>query len=210
MVSRSTRPERGTTRTTAWRNGPSGYGRAAILFHWVTALLVVGLFALGLYLDGLTYYDRWYRAAPLLHKSVGALLLALTLLRLGWRLADPPPPPLPGLSRWEARAALLVHRLLYLLLLLTPLAGYLIATADGRPLLLAGGVELPALPLPFTAEQQEEVAGKLHALLAWGLVLSAGLHALAALKHHFIDRLPLLRRITGSAIPPTDNTRTHS
>ena len=64
----------------------SGFGLLSIVLHWVSALLIVVLFGLGLYMVGLSYYDPWYNRAPSLHISLGLLVLLLTLIRIVWRL----------------------------------------------------------------------------------------------------------------------------
>jgi len=176
------------------RNTTSSFGLPAVLIHWITALTVLFMFGLGVWMRTLDYYSPWYRAAPELHKSIGLLLVVLTLARVGWMLANPHPAPPPQSPKWERAGARLVHVLLYLLLFSVMVCGYLISTADGRPIPLFGLVDVPALPWAF--ENQEEVAGKLHRWLAYSLIGLVGAHALAALKHHFIDRDDTLRRMT--------------
>ena len=178
-----------------WRNTENGYGLIAILFHWLVAAAMVALFALGLWMVDLTYYDDWYLRAPHIHKGVGVLLFLVLAVRLAWRLIDPPPRPEPGLGRLERSASALVHRLLYLLLCATLLSGYLISTADGRPVDVFGIFTLPATlsGLP----NQADTAGDLHLAMAIAAIVLAALHALAALKHHFIDRDRTLRRMLG-------------
>jgi cytochrome b561 len=157
--------------------------------------VVVGLFALGLWMVELTYYDDWYRTAPAIHKAVGVLLFIVILLRLGWRLLGPQPEPPDNHKPFERRAAAIAHVLLYLLLFAVMLSGYLISTADGRPIDVFGLFRLPALisDLP----DQADIAGKVHLYLAISLVSLAGIHALAALKHHFVDRDRTLLRMLG-------------
>lgn len=176
-----------------WRNTDQGYGMIAIVLHWLTALTVVGLFVLGLWMVELTYYDPWYRRAPAIHKAVGVLLFVGVTLRLAWRLAGPVPRPIPAHPRWEQRLAAVVHGLLYLLLFAVMVAGYLISTADGRPVDVFGLFSMPATLSGL--ENQEDVAGTVHLALAVALVSLAGIHALAALKHHFIDRDRTLKRM---------------
>jgi len=184
------------------RNTKTAYGIPVVAIHWLTALTVFGLFGLGLWMTDLTYYDPWYRKAPQLHKGIGRLLFIATWLRLAWMLSNPHPSPTPHSPLWERTAARLVHCLLYLLLLALPVSGYLISTADGRGIPLFGQFEVPALP--WAVERQEEIAGQIHLALAYTLVGLAVFHALAALKHHLIDRDETLRRMLGQ--PPRQNT----
>jgi cytochrome b561 len=116
-------------------------------------------------------------------------------VRLLWRLLDPPPAPLPSHAAWERRAAGIAHRLLYLLLFAVMFSGYLISTADGRPLEVFGLFSIPAAVSGI--ENQEDIAGWVHLLLASSLVGLALLHALAALKHNFLDRDRTLLRMLG-------------
>ena len=177
------------------KNTATHYGLVAVLLHWLVAMVVVTLFALGLWMTELDYYDAWYQRAPDLHRSIGALLFGITMLRLVWRRADPVPDPVPSHRPWERRLARITHRVLYALLFATMIAGYFISTADGRALEVFGLFSIPATLSGL--ENQEDIAGEIHELLAFALIGLAGLHALAALKHHFIDRDATLRRIFG-------------
>lgn len=179
----------------ALTNSTRHYGLVSIALHWLLALLLTGLFGLGLWMTGLSYYDPWYNRAPSLHEGLGLLVLLLILLRLGWRLRSVSPSPL-GPNRPLHLAAGTVHWLLYLLMLAIPLSGYLMATADGKPL-VAFGLSLPS-PVPGLlpgGEQLADQAGEVHALLAWALMFLAGLHALAAFFHHFVLQDATLRRM---------------
>ena len=177
------------------RNTPETYGLVAIALHWLVALAVVGLFGLGLWMTGLDYYDPWYRQAPDLHKSIGVLLCALMVLRLGWRMVNPRPAPEPTLTPFERTASRLAHALLYGLLFAVMAAGYLISTADGRPLEVFGLFEIPATLVGL--RDQADLAGDIHLALAIAVIALAGVHALGALKHHFIDRDRTLLRMLG-------------
>ncbi|SCZ57412.1 cytochrome b [Thiohalomonas denitrificans] len=178
-----------------WRNDTTRYGLAAVLMHWLVALTVFGLFGLGLWMTGLTYYDQWYQLGPWWHKSIGVSLFLLVLVRLGWRALNPQPVPLPSHARWEHRLAKTMHGLLYLLLFAIMISGYLISTADGRSLEVFGWFAIPATL--HGIEHQEDIAGTIHLTLAITLVALASLHALAALKHHFLDRDRTLMRMLG-------------
>ncbi|MFO7602353.1 MAG: cytochrome b [Gammaproteobacteria bacterium] len=172
-------------------NTTTNYGFIAIALHWLTALIVISLFTLGLWMVELTYYDDWYRQAPALHKSIGISLFILVVLRLLWRQFNPR--PLPIGTTLEQRLAEGVHRLLYLLLFATMFAGYLISTADGRAIEVFGLFSVPATITGI--DKQEDVAGWIHFWLAAGLIVISTGHALAAIKHHFINRDATLRRM---------------
>ncbi|WP_417780558.1 cytochrome b [Stutzerimonas xanthomarina] len=180
-----------------WRNSSSNYGLVSITMHWVVAVAVVVLFALGYWMVGLTYYSSWYRTAPDIHKSIGLLLLALMVLRVIWRFLNRGPAPLANHGQMTRLATKVGHGVLYLGLFAVMISGYLISTADGRSISVFGWFEVPALVTSIP--DQEDIAGLIHEYLAWGLVIFSGLHALAALKHHFIDRDSTLKRMFGRA-----------
>lgn len=177
------------------RNSSSRYGWVSIVMHWGVALAVFSLFGLGLWMVGLDYYSAWRHTAPDLHKSIGLTVFAIMLLRVIWRFVSPPPPMLDSYSTLTRVAAKAGHSLLYLGLFAVLISGYLISTADGVGIPVFGLFEVPALlsNLP----DQADLAGEIHFYLAWGVVIFAGLHALAALKHHFIDRDVTLARMLG-------------
>lgn len=180
-----------------WRNSFTNYGLVSILMHWLVALAVVGLFALGYWMVGLTYYSSWYRTAPDIHKSIGILLFALMVVRVVWRFVSKGPAPLQSHGRVTRLATKSGHGVLYLGLFAVMISGCLISTADGRPIAVFDWFEVPALITSIP--RQEDIAGLVHEYLAWGLLIFSGLHALAALKHHFIDRDPTLKRMFGRA-----------
>ncbi|WP_341501642.1 cytochrome b [Gallaecimonas sp. GXIMD4217] len=174
-----------------WQNTNTRYGLKAILMHWLSALVVFGLFGLGYWMRTLSYYDSWYQLGPWWHKSVGMVLLAVTLWRLLWKWRQPSP-AISG-RRGEVLAARLGHALLYLLLLLVMISGYLISTADGRGISVFGWFEVPALVTELP--EQEDLAGIIHWYSALSLVVLALGHAAFALKHHFADRKDTLVRM---------------
>ncbi len=175
------------------KNSAQGYGLVAIILHWLIALVVIGLFTLGLWMTGLTYYDDWYKRAPDIHKGIGILLFLAMLGRVVWRGINVVPNAEPGVSLLQRRLAHAAHLLLYLLLFALMASGYLISTADGRSIDVFGLFAVPALVSDIP--NLEDTAGKVHWYLALGLIALASLHALAALKHHFIDRDRTLEKI---------------
>ena len=175
------------------RDTRGSYGWVSIALHWVMALVIFGLFGLGVWMTGLDYYDAWYHRAPELHKSVGMLLLFMLVFRILWRFINTRP-ALDGL-RWERIAALTMHRLQYLLMIVISLSGYLIPTGEGRGVDVFGWFTVPAL-FEFD-KRQADFIGWVHRVSAWTLVILALLHAAAALKHHIVDRDSTLTRMLG-------------
>lgn len=178
-----------------WKNNSTRFGIIAVVLHWLVSLPVFILFALGWWMTELDYYDSWYKLGPWWHKSIGVLLFLTVILRLCWRVITPPPQPLSNHRPWEIKIAHTVHLLLYLLLLVTMLSGYLISTADNRPIDVFGWFTVPATITSIP--DQEDVAGLVHLIVASTLIGLVLLHAAAALKHHFVDRDRSLIRILG-------------
>ncbi|SDM64894.1 Cytochrome b561 [Franzmannia pantelleriensis] len=174
-----------------WRNTTRRWGLVAILLHWLSAAVIIGLFALGWWMTGLSYFDSWYNLGPWWHRSLGVLLLLATLLRVGWRIVQPTPQA-QG-HRFERMAAHVGHILLYVLLLVVLISGYMISTANGRGISVFGWFEAPAIL--YGLPNQASVAGNVHWYSALALMILAAGHALAAFKHHFIDRHDTLVRM---------------
>ena len=176
-------------------NTTARYGWPVIIIHWLSFAAIAGLFALGLWMVTLDYYHPWYRQGPDMHRSIGIVLMGLTVLRLVLRWAGPAPRPVAGVKSWEHRLARRLHGLFYALILALGISGYLISTADGRAIIVFDWFAVPAVMT--TIPRQEEVAGMAHEYLAYTLIGLALLHMLAALKHHFIHRDDTLRRMLG-------------
>ena len=147
----------------------------------------------------LTYYHQLYKTAPALHKSIGILFFTLMILRLVWRSTQISPNHLTSHSPIENKAGKLIHALLYFLVFAIMITGYLISTADGRGIEVFELITVPAFGAII--ENQEDVAGLVHKWLAYFLIALTVLHALAALKHHFIDKDNTLNRIIGKRQP---------
>jgi cytochrome b561 len=169
----------------------TGYGLVTRALHWIMAVAIVALFFLGLWLVTLTYYSPYYRLAPDIHRSVGMLLLFLLVLRFVWRLANPKPVD-SELSPLEHVAANVVHWGFYPLLFALMASGYLISTADGRPIEVFNWFSVPSL---YHRQGLEDSAGEVHEWLAYVTMALVVLHAAASLKHHFLDRNRVLTRM---------------
>ena len=141
----------------------------------------------------LTYYSSWYRTAPDLHRSIGVLVVSLMILRLLWRLANPKLKPIATHKTWERKLSHITHGLMYLLIVLLGVSGYMITTAKGQPLHVFDWFSIPAIS--FGIEYQEDIAGNLHEIFAWSLIGLVVLHTAGALKHHFLDRDDTLKRM---------------
>lgn len=175
-----------------YKNTLNGYGLIAIIFHWLSALAVIGLFALGYWMVDLSYYSEWYRTGPYIHKSIGLLLLFLTLLRITWKVANVKPIVIAQ-NKLEAKTAQFAHTILYLLMLVIMISGYLISTADGRGIEVFTWFTVPSAGELFN--EQEDIAGLIHEYSAYAVIAFVVLHAVAALKHHFINRDNTLTRM---------------
>jgi len=171
------------------------YGWVSIALHWLIALMTLGLFFSGVWMVDLGYYDAWYNLAPWWHKSVGAVLLALVLIRWLWKLVSPTPLAINTIEQWQQKAAHLAHFLMNMLIVVICIAGYLIVTAKGQALPVFDWLTIPAISLNIA--NLEDLAGELHYLLAYLLMFIVCVHVAAALIHHFVSKDDTLKRIFG-------------
>tara|TARA_R100000656_G_scaffold81737_1_gene59794 strand:- start:1532 stop:2086 length:555 start_codon:yes stop_codon:yes gene_type:complete len=167
------------------KDSRSGYGLMSIAIHWISAILILFLFGLGIYMVDLGYYDDWYHKGPELHISLGLVVLLLMLLRVVWRVVNPTPVEL-SVKRAQNLAAKLVKLGLYGFIFVVLTSGYLITTAEGQPASMFNLIHFPVLI--ELSSQNVDLAGELHEYFAWGIVLLVALHVLGALFHHFIIR----------------------
>lgn len=180
----------------------NSYTAIAKLFHWGMALLFVGLITLGFVMTDMSLspeklqYYAW-------HKWAGVTVFMLVWLRLGWRVFNPPPAYPDTMSPLLQRIAHLVHVALYGLMVVIPVSGWLLSSAKG-----VQTVWLGVLPLPDLLEKDKELGHLLHevheALNFVLLFLLAG-HVAAALKHHWIDKDDILKRMLPTCSTPKDN-----
>ena len=167
-------------------NTRSGYGLVAIILHWLMALLIVGLFVLGVYMVELDYYDKWYNSAPWWHKAFGMVVFLLLVLRLGWVLFNIHPTPLSSYQRWEIIAARATHILFYVLLVVICVSGYFITTAKGAPIDIFGWFNIPAL-IKLDSDTAKAV-GEVHEIAAYIMAVLFVLHVIATFKHLILDK----------------------
>ncbi|HSN71527.1 MAG TPA: cytochrome b [Steroidobacteraceae bacterium] len=174
------------------RNTEYRYGAVAQLLHWSIVALVIAQFVLAEIAEDLpTGLEKLATLAR--HKSVGITILGLAVLRLAWRAINKTPAPPPQMPGWQRVAARISHVGLYALLFVQPLTGWLMSSAKNYPVSWFGAVTLPDLIAP--SERLFEVFEEAHEIGATLLFVLAGIHAAAALKHHFVDRDDVLRRM---------------
>ncbi|MEZ5664407.1 MAG: cytochrome b [Burkholderiaceae bacterium] len=174
----------------------SRYHALSIALHWLLGLALVVMFALGLYMADLPFSPQRLRLYNW-HKWAGIVVLALSFLRLLWRLTHQPP-PLPeavekAMPRWQRLAHQGTHLGLYLLFFAVPLLGWAYSSAAGFPIVVFG-----VLPLPdFVPVNQSlaDVLKALHKLSAFAMAALVLMHVAGALKHHVLDRDGLMARM---------------
>jgi cytochrome b561 len=127
------------------------------------------------------------------HKWIGVTVFLIAILRLGWRMASPPPPFPASMPRWQTFAARLSHATLYGLLLVMPVSGWLMSSALGLKTVYLGVVALPDLLAPSRELGQALI--HLHQFLALALATLIGVHVAAAAYHHFVLRDGIARRM---------------
>ena len=166
------------------------YDAVAMILHWLTAAAVLGLLVAGMTMTRLQPGSALQFSLYQLHKSVGITVLALTLIRLGWRLAHRPPALPDSMPGWERLAAALGHLALYGLLVAMPLTGWAVVSVSpyNIPTVLYGLVPWPHLPglatLPHADKHSaEEVLKQLHDAGAWIMLALLAVHAGAAVRH---------------------------
>jgi cytochrome b561 len=180
------------------RNTIESWGWPARTLHWIVAVMVLGLFAFGLWMTEVPPRDerRFYLA---IHASIGITLLALMLVRLFWRAANVEPDQPEGTPAWQRKAAWISQRLLYALTFATLIVGWLMSGAFKQPL---EPKILGVIPVPQVLEAGSPYRKPLelaHEWLAYALIVVVAVHAAAALYHHFALRDTVLRRMLSGA-----------
>lgn len=174
----------------------SGYTGTAKSLHWLIVALLIAQF---IFAWTMPHIGRNTPVTTLisLHFTFGIIILAVAIVRLGWRLSHGEPKPEDGLPPWQTLSAQVTHWLLYLLLFVVPILGWINASWRGMPVVMFG-LELPKLIA--TRSPGWQWTGDVHGLLANYLMLAlVGLHVAAALYHHFIRHDGVLKRMLPGA-----------
>lgn len=167
------------------------YTRTAVALHWSIGGLILAALFMGWTMTDMAISPQKLKVYNY-HKWIGVTVLALALLRIVWRLTHRAP-ALPSMPRWQRIAAHAGHGLLYLLMLVQPVTGWIYSNATGYPVVYLG-----KLPLPDLVARDRELAAlwlQVHQTLAIVLAVLVALHVLAALYHQFIARDNTLRRM---------------
>ena len=170
----------------------SGYTATAKFLHWLIVALLVAQFIVAWTMPHMC------RNTPVttlisLHFSFGIIILAVVIVRLVWRVTHAEPAPLDGVPPWQVQSARIVHWLLYVLLLVLPILGWIAASWRGMPLVLFG-TELPKLVA--TRAPGWDWTGDVHNFLAYYVMLTLiGLHIASGLYHYFLRRDRVLQRM---------------
>ncbi len=176
------------------------YGLVSRLFHWITVVLVLVMIPVGLTMIQeipRPVQDRLF----ILHKGLGPVVLVVVLLRLAWRLAHPAPPLPAEMPALQRRAAGAVHAGLYALLIVMATSGYVRVTTGGFPIEALNALGIP--PLFAKNEAVAEVAERIHATAAAGLIVLIALHVGAAAWHGLVRR----DGVVGRMWPPFSDPR---
>ena len=174
------------------RNTTARWGHVSQFLHWLIVVLLVIQVTLASIADDLPLGMK--KLAMLArHKSVGITILGLAVIRLLWRWMNPTPPLPDTLKPYERVLASVTHAGLYILLFAMPLSGWIMSSARGFPVSWFGFIQLPDL-VPKSKPLYEAML-KTHETLAWALYTIVALHVLAALKHHFLLKDNVLRRM---------------
>jgi cytochrome b561 len=181
------------------------YTRTAVFLHWLIAALIATNVCLALSIEFDLVSDERVRPVIDTHKSIGITVLGLFILRLLWRFAHPPPPLPAGYARWERRTSAVVHGLLYALMLLLPISGWLHDSAwkgaATHPMYLYGLVPWPRIGFiasvePAARESLHTLLGNVHTAFGYALYVLVALHIGAALKHQWFDGERELQRMS--------------
>lgn len=182
------------------RNSVDRWGLPSKLLHWCIAVIVIGMLAFGIYID--RFVKDVYEAFDLIqmHKSWGFVIFCLVAVRITWRFAAGVPELPESVPSWQVLASRASHFLLYALMIVMPVSGWLYASASesqelfGIRNMVFGLFELPD---PFTPGSKDlaDRFRSVHGAASKLLILLAVVHIAAALKHHFVDRDSVLRRM---------------
>lgn len=190
--------------TTPDRDLPLRYNLVAMTLHWVIAAAILANLALAFFADDAPKPERlqmfWW------HKSIGLAVLVLSVARVVWRFTNPAPAHPQGIKPAQRIAGTALHHLFYLMIILVPLAGWMMVSLFANPIPFFGLFDWPAFPglagmTREAAHPFHEAFETVHVVLGWGFAFLVPLHVAAALYHHHIlKNNVLLRMLPGSKL----------
>ena len=174
------------------RNTTIRYGSIAIFFHWIIAFSVIGMLLFGFFMD--VFPKGEIRTSAInVHKLIGLIILCLMILRMAWTISNVKPLFPAELPAWQHYAERTGHLLFYILLIAMPISGWVMSTADDKaPHFFQ---HIIAAPWITPNKETSDLFWTFHSKLAWIIVAFIILHVLAALKHHFINKDNILKRM---------------
>lgn len=174
------------------KNTVSTYGIVAKTMHWLIAFLIIFMLIMGATLNSISN-DTLQKELIQLHKAIGLLIIGLATLRILWRLMNKQPPLPADMPVWQRSLAHFSHWLLYVLLFILPLSGWLMVSYAGHSSSFFG---LFSTRLPVVIDQLKAYAFfNIHKTLAWAMAVLLSLHILAALYHQFVKKDDVFRRM---------------
>jgi len=180
------------------RNTENSYGTLHRAFHWIMAIMIICMIIVGVYIHGLDAENPAEAPTKLalgaLHKATGMVILLLVVLRAAWVFSGPRPGLPDSVPRWQRIAAKSLHHTFYLLMFAIPVSGYVMTSHAQKPVSVYGLFELPMLFDEQNFEKAKAVF-EVHETLALLLLALIVAHVAIALKHHFIDKDTILRRM---------------
>lgn len=171
----------------------SNYTWPAISFHWLIAIGIFICFPIGMYMEDLKLSPLKLQLISY-HKWLGVTIFGLLVLRIIWRSFNKPPALPSIMPKWQIGLSHATHLALYLLMIAIPVSGWLMSSAKGYTTVYLG-----IFPLPDLLEKDKALGhnlAELHEILNYVLLLLVGLHIVAAIKHHIIDRDDILTRMS--------------
>jgi|SRR5690554_2255471 len=175
-------------------NSTQRYGAINIALHWLMLVLLAAVYACIYWREEFPRGSDIREALKMWHFMLGLSVLLLAIARLLWRVVNTQPAITPAVPRWQHWLAIAMHWLLYGGMIVTPLAGWLLLSAADKPVPF-WGFELPHLIAPDKA--LSKTIKNTHQLAGTVLYWLIGLHALAALVHHYIVKDNTLTRMLG-------------
>ena len=173
------------------------YSHGAATFHWLTVVLVLAQIYVGFTFSDMARGTPERTEMFAIHKTLGATILIVTLLRLGYRLINPPPPYPSDMPKWDRFIAAWSHRVVYTVLIALPLTGLIAVSGRGGMVDLLWGLQIPALPIG-----DGELFGEVHEILVFTAIALVVVHVAAATYHHLIAR-----DAASGRMPPLPSTR---